>query len=34
MGLAIKGNAVLVTLDQHIEAVANVQFSRNLPTLR
>lgn len=34
LGLAIKGNAVLVTLDQHIEAVADVEFSRNLLTLR
>lgn len=34
LGLAIKGNAVLVTLDHHIEAVADVQFSRNLLTLR
>ena len=34
LGMAIKGNAVLVTLDHHIEAVADVQFSRNLLTLR
>lgn len=34
LGLAIKENAVLVTLDQHIEALADVQFSSNLLTLQ
>ena len=34
LGLVIRGNAVLVTLDQRMEAVANVEFSHNLLTLR
>lgn len=33
LGLAIKENAVLVTLDKHIQALAGAEYSRSLLTL-
>lgn len=34
LGLAIKHNVVLVTLDEHIQALAGLEFKRNLRTLQ
>ena len=34
LGLAIKHDVVLVTLDQHIQALAGMEFKRNLLTLK
>ena len=34
LGLAIKHDVILVTLDQHIQALAGMEFKRNLLTLK